>query len=391
MKSEKGKWLKNTMILYMSNATAYPIYDGLFKQGIVSSGYQMQKFNSNIITGLGKKEQLTALSALPYANVEHPRIDREIDAVRYIAIKNRTGAAHKPSNLLNLYLEGARVIREHRPRCILCDAIAVSPCYISQVLGRQFHIPVIGIITDLPGMLLSQGRGAEKGIARMRNFDGFVLLTEQMKDVVNPNKKPALVMEGLCADQLPEVYTGAREKTLIYAGSLWKKDAGIEYLVEGFLKANIAGYELHLYGTGELVPWLEEVGKEHPSVRYMGCVTNGEMVALQRRAALLVNPRPSKEAFCKYSFPSKTIEYMASGTPVLMTRLPGVPKEYFDYVYTIEDETPEGVCAALRAVLGQDAEQLSAFGKEARQFVSENKGCTAQCDRLRTLIQEVCS
>lgn len=381
--------VENPMILYMSNATAYPIYDELFKQGKISGGYQMQKFNSNITTGLGKKEKVVALSALPYANVEHPRIDREIDEIRYIAVKNRTGALHKPSNLLNLYLEGARVIREHRPRCILCDAIAVSPCHISQLLGKQFHIPVIGIVTDLPGML-SQGRGAEKGIARMRNFDGFVLLTEQMRDVVNPKRKPDLVMEGLCADQLPEVYSGVREKTLIYAGSLWKKDAGIEYLVEGFLKAGIPEYELHLYGTGELVPWLEEVGKEHPSVRYMGCVTNGEMVALQRKAALLINPRPSKEEFCKYSFPSKTIEYMASGTPVLMTRLPGVPKEYFDYVYTIEDETPEGACAALRAILGQDGEELRAFGKAARQFVSENKGCPAQCDRLRMLIQEVC-
>ena len=57
----------------------------------------------------------------------------------------------------------------------------------------------------------------------------------------------------------------------------------------------------------------------------MGCVTNDEIVRLQCEATLLVNPRPSDKEFCKYSFPSKTIEYMASGTPVLMTKLPGVP------------------------------------------------------------------
>lgn len=377
------------MILYISNATAYPIYDDLFKQGKIRGGYQMQKFNSNLIVGLGKKEKVVALSALPYAGVKHPRIDREIDAVRYIGIKNRIGWAHKPSNLLNLYLEGARVIRKEKPRCILCDAIALSPCYVSQALGKRFHIPVIGIVTDFPGMLRRKGRAAQKGIERMRNFDGFVLLTEQMNEIVNPQNRPYIVMEGLCADQLPQAYTGEKEKTLIYAGSLWEKDAGIEYFVEGFLKANIPEYELHLYGTGKLLPWIEEISKEHPSVKYMGCVSNSEMVELQRKAALLVNPKPSQEEFCKYSFPSKTIEYMASGTPVLMTRLVGAPKEYFDYVYTIEDETPEGVCTVLKTVLSQDSERLSAFGRAARKFVSENKGCMVQCDRIRRLIQRV--
>ena len=29
---------------------------------------------------------------------------------------------------------------------------------------------------------------------------------------------------------------------------------------------------------------------------------------------------------------------MVSGTPVLTTKLPGMPKEYDDYVYIIEDE-----------------------------------------------------
>lgn len=377
------------MLLYMSNATAYPIYDKLFRDGMIKSGYQMQKFNYNLIEGLGKLTDVTSLSALPYVNERADRIDQTLDGIRYIAVKNNTGYIHKFSNLFYLYLEGSRIIKKYRPECIICDAIALSPCVISKLLGKRYNIPVIGIITDLPGMLGVENKATRKTVMRMQNFDGYILLTEQMNEIVNPNHRPYIIMEGLCASQLPELYLGKRRKVILYSGSLWKNDAGIEYLVQGFINAKLSGYELHLYGTGELVPWIEEISKEHQNVKYMGCVTNSEMVKIQSDAMLLVNPRPSKEEFCKYSFPSKTIEYMASGTPVLMTRLPGVPSEYFDYVYTIEDETSEGMCKTLEIVLSKEEKDLKEFGASAREFVKEKKSQKWQSERVYEFVQQL--
>ena len=377
------------MLLYMSNATAYPIYDKLFRDGMIKSGYQMQKFNHNLIEGLGKLTDVTSLSALPYVNERADRIDQTLDGIRYIAVKNNTGYIHKFSNLFYLYLEGSRIIKKYRPECIICDAIALSPCVISKLLGKRYNIPVIGIITDLPGMLGVENKATRKTVMRMQNFDGYILLTEQMNEIVNPNHRPYIIMEGLCASQLPELYLGKRRKVILYSGSLWKNDAGIEYLVQGFINAKLSEYELHLYGTGELVPWIEKISKEHQNVKYMGCVTNSEMVKIQSEAMLLVNPRPSKEEFCKYSFPSKTIEYMASGTPVLMTRLPGVPMEYFDYVYTIEDETSEGMCKTLEIVLSKEEKDLKEFGACAREFVKEKKSQKRQSERVYEFVQQL--
>ena len=106
---------------------------------------------------------------------------------------------------------------------------------------------------------------------------------------------------------------------------------------------------------------------------------NDEVV---REVDLLVNPRPSSAEFCKYSFPSKTMDYMASGVPVLMTRLPGLPSDYRERVFFIEDESPEGVAAALERVLSQSDEALLAFGDEARRFVLSEKNHLAQTARL---------
>lgn len=374
------------MILYMSNATAYPIYNELFRSGKIVSGYQMQKFNSNLIVGLGRLERIVALSALPYAKVPAKRIDQEVDGIRYIGIKNCVGLLHKLTNPLFLYLEGCRIIKDEQPKCIVCDAIAESPCYISLLLGRQFHVPVVGIITDIPGML-DGSKDVRKDIGRMQHFDGYILLTQQMDAVVNPRNKPNLIMEGLCAETLPNAYHGNKKKILIYSGSLWKKNAGIEYLIEGFLKANVPGFELHFYGTGELTPWIEEMSRMHPQIQYKGCVTNSEIIACQCEASLLINPRPSNEEFCKYSFPSKTIEYMASGTPVLMTKLPGIPQEYFQYVYTIENETADGMCEVLRQVLNIDETKRHAMGMRARDYVKMNKSCQKQCKRIYDFLE----
>ena len=377
------------MLLYMSNATAYPIYDKLFRDGMIKSGYQMQKFNHNLIEGLGKLTDVISLSALPYANKSADRIDQTLNGVRYIGVKNNAGYIHKFSNLFYLYLEGSRIIKKYRPECIICDAIALSPCVISKLLGKRYNIPVIGIITDLPGMLGVENKATRKTVMRMQNFDGYILLTEQMNEIVNPSHRPYIIMEGLCASQLPELYLGKRRKVILYSGSLWKNDAGIEYLVQGFINAKLSEYELHLYGTGELVPWIEEISKEYPNVKYMGCVTNSEMVKIQSEVMLLVNPRPSKEEFCKYSFPSKTIEYMASGTPVLMTRLPGVPSEYFDYVYTIADETSEGMSKTLGIVLSKEEKDLKEFGACAREFVKEKKSQKRQSERVYEFVQQL--
>ena len=238
--------------------------------------------------------------------------------------------------------------------------------------------------------MLGNNKKRDRGIKRLQKFDGYVLLTEQMNSVVNPLHKPYIVMEGLCAPDINyKENIKSTPRIVMYTGSLWKKDAGIEYFTEGFIQANIENCELHFYGTGEQVDWIEHISSKYPQVKYKGCVSNEEIVRKQKEATLLVNPRPSNEEFCQFSFPSKTIEYMASGTPVLMTRLPGVPKEYFDYVYTIDIETAEGACEALKTIFSLDRELLEKKGKNALKFVMSNKNCITQSQKIHNFCSQI--
>ena len=374
------------MLLYVSNATAYPLFDRLFEAGKISSGYQMQKFNSNLIEGISLYSEIEAISVLPYKSRNAKSTRERYKGVDFYCTPSLAGPLHKPFNLLSCFTTLVSRVVAERPACLIVDAVAKTPLYASLAVGRLFHIPVVGIVTDFLGMLDTEDpESAEPNPGRMGECDAFVLLTEQMNRVVNPTGKPHIVVEGIAANELPEIAGDGRrsDKTVfLYSGSLWKRLAGIEYFVEGFISADVKNAELHLYGTGELVPWIEDISLKHPSIRYMGCVSNEKMVKLQSEADFLVNPRPSNGAFCKYSFPSKTMEYLSSGTPVLMTRLPGVPSEYFDYVFVIEPETPDGAKEAVLDVAKLDDERRKAIGAVARRFIEEHKSARKQAGRV---------
>ena len=80
----------------------------------------------------------------------------------------------------------------------------------------------------------------------------------------------------------------------------------------------------------------KKLAQQYPAVKYKGVAPNAVIVEEELKATLLVNPRPTGEEYTKYSFPSKNMEYMASGTPVLTTCLPGMPAEYNEYVYLLK-------------------------------------------------------
>ena len=162
---------------------------------------------------------------------------------------------------------------------------------------------------------------------------------------------------------------------------------GIESLVRGFIAAAIPNTELHIYGNGDFTKELKVLAEQYETVKYMGIAPNSQIVEAELKASLLINPRPTGEEYTRYSFPSKNMEYMASGTPVLTTRLPGMPKDHEPYVFFIEDETAEGIKSALEKVFALPEEELHAFGLRAKEFVLKEKNNITQAEKVLSLLQ----
>ena len=114
-----------------------------------------------------------------------------------------------------------------------------------------------------------------------------------------------------------------------------------------------------------------------------------EVLKLQQKATLLVNPRTPEGEFTKYSFPSKTMEYFASGKPTLLYRLPGIPDEYFEYCYTVDTLGVDALSETLSCILNLSNEKLEQKGRCARNFVLSQKNPIVQCTKIVQLISQI--
>jgi len=211
-----------------------------------------------------------------------------------------------------------------------------------------------------------------------------------MNNIINKKSKPYIVIEGqvdLTMEQLNNLVENKYSKKIcIYAGGL-KKKYGLNILVEAFIKANIENAELHLYGNGDYEEELVEICKKYFNIKYFGVKLNDYIVKEEIKATLLINPRPSNEEYTKYSFPSKNMEYMVSGTPILTTKLSGMPKDYYPYVYIIEDETVSGLSKTLENILSKSVYELNAKGKSAKEFVLREKNNNVQTRKILEMIR----
>lgn len=217
----------------------------------------------------------------------------------------------------------------------------------------------------------------------------FIFLTEQMSDVVNPQHKPYIVMEGLVdvtMEEMPNrLEDKAEEQIIMYAGAL-RAQYGLKNLVEGFTAYQNPDARLWIFGAGDYAPEIEAAAARDCRIYFGGMIPLAQAVQAELKATLLVNARPVGMEFTRYSFPSKNMEYMVSGTPILTTRLPGMPKDYYPYVYTIDGDTPQDVTLALEKTMSNSRAQLHEKGLAARRFVLEQKNNVAQAGRILNLV-----
>ena len=284
-------------------------------------------------------------------------------------------------------------IKTEKESAVICDALNISASFGALFAAKLRGKKAVGIVTDVPCHRPNNAKiplSEKINLWLMKHFDSYLLLTEQMNDIVNPKRRPYVVLEGHSdismkdiANHLEDKYS---KKVCFYAGTL-RRIYGIENLVKGFLAANIPNTELHIYGEGDFRKELEQLAEKHESVKYMGILPNAEIVQAELKATLLVNPRPTHEEYTKYSFPSKNMEYMASGTPILTTKLPGMPKEYYDFVFLLEEETENGVCEALKNILSKPSAELHEKGREAKEFVMEKKN---NCVQAKKVLEMLC-
>lgn len=367
----------NRIISERNNAALMPDqkYHGLMIKGLAENGAQVK-----CISGLPVNRAVTARKL-----VREP--DEQEGNAHYHYITTLNFPVLRQLMILFGTLFSVLKTKKTADTYAIYDCLNLANAYGMALGCRLKKIPAVTIVTDLPDMERQSGTAKNVNNRLFNKADGFILLTEQMNGRVNHRGMPHIVLEGHVDSHAPapeEVPTYEETeglKTILYAGSL-KKIYGIRALTEGFIQAAVPGSRLHIYGEGDFRKELEELCKNYDNVCYLGVKKNSEIVAEEQKASLLVNPRPSAPEYTKYSFPSKNMEYMVSGTPLLTTHLPGMPDEYIPYVSLIEEENAEGIAKALKLFFSASFGERREKGRAAREFVLKNKSNTVQAKKI---------
>jgi glycosyltransferase involved in cell wall biosynthesis len=399
----------NIKILYVSGLCSKNVFNQIYSWCHVKPRVASQNYHSLLVEGLAREENGTDITVLSSIPVTYDVCKRRI---LFFVKEKKSNIIYDHIPCLNFALIKELVlliyvffktiswaVRYRKcKKVIICDVLNFSISFSARLVSMIFRLKFIAIVTDIPSLMLDN---TKKTLRRsiynsfseklIYSFDFYIFLTEQMSEILRTNSKKYIVVEGMVDSTLAKdenhLENKWKKKSVVYAGGIYR-EYGINVLVEAFQGIPGDSYRLIFYGDGAMVPELIDLCKMDKRIEYRGVVTHSEVLKAQLSASLLVNPRMSDLKLSAYSFPSKNLEYMASGTPVLTTMLEGIPKEYFDFVYYIKDESVEGIRKSLLNLLEKSNEELHSFGRDAQNYVLSQKNNERQAKRILEFISK---
>ncbi len=384
-------------LLFTSCLCSRQHYRKLYSASPVKPGIQVQKYDRLLAQGFVKKGLAPlCLSAIPMSRaisgkLFFPSSREEQDQLcfHYLPVINLPLIKDAITLVLSFF-SALMFCLKHRDAVLMGDLLSLPNTLGCALAFRLCRKKFLGVLTDLPEDVIDQKGMAWLYYGCLRQCTHYVFLTEAMKTKLSQNK-PSLIMEGLVdldRREEPAFHYGSKSgKECLYAGNCDQRN-GIDRLIQAVLLLKNEQVQLHIFGQGDAADQIREIAAKEPQIHYYGVWDNEKVVEFQKRMDLLINPRPTEYEFTRYSFPSKNMEYMTSGVPLLTTPLAGMPEEYRPYVYLFEKETPAAMAETIAKVLALDREERKAMGSAARRFVLEQKNNQQAAERILQLLQQ---
>lgn len=307
-------------------------------------------------------------------------------------------------SLLSRFLSSIRwlfkILRQKHGKKIIIIYSIHTPFLLSSVIIKLIFrdTRLCLIVPDLPQFMSSNKsliyrmlKAVDRSIINLclTSIDAWVLISDFMKEKLKTGEKPCIRIEGIFSQKN---YNFIKDKdtdnVIMYAGNL-DKDHGILNLLNAFLLIEDKNFILWIAGHGNGLGEILKASESDPRIIYWENLKQVELFNLMQRATLLVNPFNLNHGKTKYFFPSKNIEYMASGTPVLMNKLPSIPEEYNKYVIFFEYSSIEGIKDKILEICSKPQDELKVFGKKAQEFILAEKNTETQCNKILSMLERL--
>lgn len=384
--------------LYLSSFCSSLEYERIFKKYGTTSSHASHRFHKLLTRGLVSNgigvETITHRTIKNATKEERRKKNECVDGINfnYIPVRNlgkydRIYTIVEAFRLLNK-------LKKEDPQLVICTDILRGELSIATLLFRMFNkCKTIGLVTDVPNFRANEERKGIKALPyKIKNFliskyDSYIFLTEKMNETLNLEGKPYVIIEGIVDEsisEIPNILENKHPEKVVMMAGLLEKEYGVDALVEAFYNIKIDDARLHFYGKGKSADVIKAYAEKDSRICFFGEVLNNKIIEEEKKAFLLVNPRPAVGEWVSYSFPSKNMEYISSGTPMLAYELPCIPKEYDGHYIKIADRLEQ----ILGDVLNKERLELHQFGLDAQRWIIENKNSNVQTRNLVKMINE---
>ncbi len=200
-------------------------------------------------------------------------------------------------------------------------------------LAKKYGKKSIVILADYSGKESFRGI-KEKTYAAMqkyviRRYNTVIGLSANIKNILS-GKQKFLLMEGGIDEEFYEQFTWrehgpAPHMIFMYAGLL-SEVTGVDLLLDAMKKIESKNVSLVLTGKGGMEEKIEAAAKEDARIEFKGHLTYREYIKVLQSSDVLINPRNMSLLENQNNFPSKVMEYLATGKPIISTKFIGWEK-----------------------------------------------------------------
>ena len=217
----------------------------------------------------------------------------------------------------------------------------------------------------------------KRGLKKLSSLKGVILLNKNVPKLLDLKTEHKVILLGYEPTDVTfeeTHYDGIhnRKKKLMYAGTLSYVN-GIEEMLNAFTLLPQDEYQLDICGYGPMEDYVREYAQKHSNCTFHGRVSQEELDSLYSDADLMINLRLPDDEDNDYSFPSKIIGYLYSGTLVLSTDFSSLPDSYRPYVVLTDISSPHNVAQNIQQLFNKEENELNKTAKNAREFIINNQ------------------
>jgi|ERR1039457_583899 glycosyltransferase involved in cell wall biosynthesis len=270
-----------------------------------------------------------------------------------------------------------------RPSCLVSYNLYPYTIAVARYAHDRYGVPWVCIVADAP----DPGPELDQHDQMLNDAAGRIFLS--WKCFVDCSLKPTLHLDGAidCLRFSPDIIPTKEDKRAVLYSGVVNQYGGVDLLLKAFELIKDSSIELWLCGKGENNEIHRSVQKD-ARIKWYGLVTDEHLKELSVRASVFINPRPVNLPASANNFPSKILEYLSYGKPVISTWTEGLSPEYKKILTVLDNDSPECLAQTIEKVLAWDTATRLETAKETYEFMNAKKLWSIQAKRLISWLEK---